>query len=186
IMIYRFVTAGGTQITAPTGAPHITEPVWKIPLSGMRTDRGALSEGLSIEIATYFVIRARNLHGLIIPHDEYQAPHLQVLMEFDSPKDPTCAIGFEKAFIQHLDRSATRLSFSWEKQDAQNIVSRPLGSCVRVVSRDYPSVSNGARLVKLDEETGRIVQDSIKGIQVIDTAFLFIDREINPRVCLTS
>jgi hypothetical protein len=99
MMIYSFVSVGGVEVTAPTVAPHVTEPLWKLPFAGTRTDRGALSEGLSNEIATYFVVKAKNIHGLIVPHNRHQVPHFRQLMEFDSPKDPTCAIGFEKAFM---------------------------------------------------------------------------------------
>jgi hypothetical protein len=76
-----------------------------------------LFEGFSSETATCFVVKARDIHALIVPHnhDVHKVPEFRLLMELDSS---SCyAIGFEKAFIQHMDRSITRLSFfSWETE----------------------------------------------------------------------
>ncbi|KAF8959736.1 hypothetical protein BDZ97DRAFT_2042290 [Flammula alnicola] len=140
-MIYSFVPVR-VDVTAPTIVPHVAEPLWELPFGATRADRGALSEGFSDEI----VVKGRNLHGLTIPHNRHQAPHFRQLMEFDSPRDPTYAIGFEKAFIQHMDRLTTRLSFSWEEGEAENMGSCPASSCVRVTSRDYITKCNGVRL----------------------------------------
>jgi hypothetical protein len=83
-MIYDFVTLEGVGVSPPTLVPQITEPRWKLPFARTRTDRGALYEGFSNETATYFVVKARNIHGLIIPHSEHQAPEFRLLMEFRS------------------------------------------------------------------------------------------------------
>ena len=177
MMIYSFVILEGVEVTPPTLVPQITEPRWKLPFTGTRTDRGALSEGFSNETATYFVVKARNIYGLIVPHDEHQAPEFRLLMELeelDSSDCPTCAIGFEKAFVQHMDRSITRLSFSWETGEAEKIGSPPASNCDIVISRDYPTTCNGARIPQLDEETGRIVQDLRDGVRIIDTATLYM------------
>jgi hypothetical protein len=180
MMIYSFVTLEGVAVTPPTFVPQITEPRWKLPFTGTRTDRGALSEGFSNETATYFVVKAKNIHALIVPHNEHQAPEFRLLMELeelDSSDCPTCAIGFEKAFIQHMDRSITRLSFSWETGPAERIGSAPASTCGMVISRDYPTVWHGARIPRLDEETGRIVQGLMDGIRIIDTATLYRDSD---------
>ena len=91
-------------------------------------------------------------------------------MEFDSSRCQTCAIGFERAFIQHEDRSITRLNFSWAKRKESEMGSSP----VSVVFRDYPTTCNGARVPQLDEETGRIVQDLSYGFRVVDTALVYM------------
>jgi hypothetical protein len=171
-MIYSFVILDGVGDTPPTFAPHITEPCWKLPFAGTRTDRGALSEGLSKETATYFVVKRRNIHGLVVPHNENEAPHFHLLMEFDSSRCPTCAIGIERAFIQHEDLSITRLNFSWEAGKAENMGSSTCGS---LVFTDYPTKCNEARIPQLDEETGRIVQDLRDGFRVIDTALIYME-----------
>jgi ferredoxin len=144
-MLYSFAVLEGVEFIPPTFAPHITEPRWKLSFAGTRTDRGALSKGLSNETATYFVVEARNIHGLIIPHNENEAPHFYLLMEFDSSRCPTCAIGFERAFIQHEDRSITRLNFSWE------VAGENENTCDTLVFRDYPTTCNGAQIPQLDE-----------------------------------
>ena len=177
-MIYSFVTLEGVEVTPPTFVPRVIEPRWKLPFSGTRTDRGALSEGFSNETATYFVVRARNIHGLIVPHDGHQAPEFRLLMEleeFDTSDYQTCAIGFEKAFIQHMDRSIARLSFSWEMGEDEVIGSSPASTCGIVIFKDYPTAFNGARIPQLDEETGGIVQDLRDGVRIIDTATLYGD-----------
>jgi len=170
-MIYSF-EAILEEDSSPTFAPHITEPRWKLPFSGTRTDRGALSKGLSNETATYFVVKARDIHALVVPHNENEAPHFHLLMAFDSSPWPKCAIGFERAFIQHEDLSITRLNFSREAAggEAENMDS---SSCSSVVFRDYPTTCNGARIPLLDEETGRIVQYWSHGFPVIDTALIY-------------
>jgi len=175
-MIYSYVTLEGVQVTPPIFVPQNTEPRRKLPFTGTRTDRGALSEGFSNETATYFVVKAKNMHGLIVPHGEHQAPEFHLLMELeelDSSDCPTCAIGFEEAFIQHMDRSITRLSFSWEAGEVEKLVSPPECTCDIVISRDYPTTCNGARIPQLDEETGRIAQDLRDGVRIIDTATLY-------------
>jgi hypothetical protein len=171
MLVYSFVTAGEAGVAPPVVAPDVTEPLWKLPFTGTRIEHGGLSQGLTNETATYFVVHARILYALIIPHDEHQTPHFHPLIVFDSSKNPICAIGFEKAFIQHLDRSITHLNFSWEKGEASDTSSSP----VSVVFRDYPTTYNGARIPKLDEETGRIVQDLRFGFRVIDTALIYME-----------
>ncbi|KIM39062.1 hypothetical protein M413DRAFT_235340 [Hebeloma cylindrosporum] len=166
MLIYSFVIAGRVEVAAPVVVPHVTEPLWKLPFPGTRTDRGALSQGLINETAMYFVVKAKNMHGLIIPHNENESPRFHPLMEFDSSRCPTCAIGLEKAFIQHEDSSISRLSMSWEK-----------GEPGSVVFNDYPTTCNGARIPHFDEETGRTVQDLRDGFRVIDTATLYKDGE---------
>lgn len=65
-MIYSFVTLKGVEATPPTFVPQITEPCWKLPFAGTRTDCGELSEGFSSETATYFVVKTKNIHVLIL------------------------------------------------------------------------------------------------------------------------
>lgn len=63
MLIYSFVTAGEAGVAPPrVVAPHVTEPLWKLPSTGTRIDFGALSQGLSNETATLFVINARPLY----------------------------------------------------------------------------------------------------------------------------
>jgi hypothetical protein len=166
MMIYSFVTTGEAGVAPPIVTPHVTEPLWKLPL---RKDFCGLSQGLQNETATLFVVNTGPLYGLIIPHDEHQTPHFQLLMVFNSSKYPKYAIGFEKAFFHHADDSITRLAFSWEAAgEAENVGSR---TCSSVVFRDSPR--NGARIPQLDEETGRIVQVIRGGFWVIDTALVY-------------
>ena len=148
------------EVTSPTFVPQITEPCWKLPFAGTRSYRGELSKGFSSETATYFVVKAKNTHGLKNPHNEYnlKVPEFRPLMELYSSY-PTCAVGFETAFIQPMDQSITCLSFSWETGEAKKIGSPPASTSVSVISRDYPTTCNGARIPQLDEETGRIVQE---------------------------
>lgn len=68
MMIYSFVTTGEAGVASPVLTPHITEPLLKLPL---RIDFGGLSQGLSNETATLFVVNAGPLYGLIIPHNEH-------------------------------------------------------------------------------------------------------------------
>ena len=68
MMIYSFVTTGEAGVASPVLTPHLTEPLWKLPL---RIDFGGLSQGLSNETATLFVVNAGPLYGLIIPHNEH-------------------------------------------------------------------------------------------------------------------
>jgi hypothetical protein len=58
MMLYSFAILEGVEFVPPTFAPHVTEPHWKLPFAGTRTDRGALSEGLSNETATYFIVKS--------------------------------------------------------------------------------------------------------------------------------
>jgi len=106
-MIYSFVIREGVDVAQPTFVPQITELLWKLPFAGTQTDHGGLSEGLSNDTTTCFVVKARNIHGLIVPHNENEAPHCHLSMEFDSSSCPTCAIRFEPAFIQHEDINYT-------------------------------------------------------------------------------
>lgn len=81
-MIYDFVILEGLEVTLPTFPPRFTEPHWKLPFTGTRTDRGALSVELSNETATYFIVKARIIHRLTIPHNENEALHFQLMMAF--------------------------------------------------------------------------------------------------------
>jgi hypothetical protein len=170
MMIFSFKTIGRMDVTAPTVTSFVTEPLWKIPFPGTRTDRGGLSAGLSNENASYFVVKAKSLYSLLVPHHVRETPCFHELIQFDHSGIPTCAIGFQKALIQHSDQSTTRLSFSGKLHDSDGIDTFP-SSCV-ITSRDYPTTP-GARLPKLDEETGRIVQDLNDGVMIIDTATLY-------------
>ena len=96
MMIYSFFTAGKAGFAPPVVTPYVTEPLWKLPL---RMDFGGLSQGLSNETATLFVVNAGPLYRLIISHDKHQTSHFHLLMVFNSSKYPKCAIGFEKAFF---------------------------------------------------------------------------------------
>lgn len=129
MMIYNFVILEGVEVTPPPFVPQVTEPRWKLPFARTRRDRGGLSGAFSNETATYFVVKAGNtIHGLIVPHNEHQAPEFCLLLEFeefDSWVCPTSTVGFEKAVIQYVDRSATRLSFSWETGEAEKMGPPP-------------------------------------------------------------
>jgi len=104
MVIYSFTTAAGVdpEVTIPSVAPRITEPLWKLPFTANGTKRGALSEGLSIETAAYFVVELRNLHRFVVAHSVHQELRSCLLLEFDIPKLPICVIGIEKAFVQHI------------------------------------------------------------------------------------
>ena len=170
-MIYNFDTVEGMDTTAPTLTSDVTEPLWKMPFPEARTNRGGLSEGISDEIASYFVVKAKTLYSLLVPHDVDQAPRFREHARLDRIAMSTCAIGFQKAFLQHSDRSITRLSFSGKLQQSEDIVA-----CLSfhvVTFRDYPTVSGGIPLPQLDEETGRIVQDLKNRVIIIDTASLY-------------
>ena len=169
-MIYSFKPIEGMDTTAPTLTSDVTEPLWKIPLPGTRTNSGGLSEGISDETASYFVVKAKTLYSLLVPHDDDQTPRFREFVRFERTAMSTCAIGFQKAFLQHSDQSITRLSFSGKPQDLDDIVACP--SSHVVTSRDYPTVP-GFPLSKLDEETGRIVQNLKSGVIIIDTASLY-------------
>ena len=169
-MIYSFDTVEGMDTTAPTLTSDVTEPLWKMPFPEARTNRGGLSEGISDEIASYFVVKAKTLYNLLIPHDDDQAPRFREFVRFERTAMSTCAIGFQKAFLQHSDRSITRLSFSGKVPQSEDVVAC-LSSHV-VAFRDYPTVP-GFPLPKLDEETGRIVQNLKNGVIIIDTASLY-------------
>jgi hypothetical protein len=170
-MIYNFVIVEGVDPNPPADTPQITQPLWSLPVVGARTDRGALSQGLYNDLATHFILTTNHeiLH-LVVFNREGQAPHLIKMMEFDRPKAATSAIGFEKAFIQHERQTASRLSFSWDFREAESTDTQAPCSCVCAISQDYPTTSDGARLPKFDEETGRIIQDSLDGVWVVDTA----------------
>ena len=171
MMIYSFNTIKGTDITAPTLTSHVTKPLWKIPFPGTRTDRGGLSEGISDEIASYFIVKAKTLYSLLVPHDIHQTPRFREFARFDRTAMSTCAIGFQKAFLQHSDLSISRLSFSGKPQDLDGIVAYP--SSHVVTSRDCPTIPSGTQLPKIDEETGRIVQELKDSLMIIDTAILY-------------
>ena len=168
-MIYTFVTVE-METTAPTGTPKVTEPLWKVPIPGQQEYRGRFSQGFSNETATYFVVEAKHFHAFTVPHNEHQTPHFHLLMdpEINSPRDPVCAFGFQKAFIQDVDWSATRLSFSWDGDTG----SSPSNTYGRVILRDQPTTCNQTRPPQLDKETGRIVQKLKDGFRVVDTALV--------------
>ena len=170
-MIYSFKTVEGMDTTAPTLTSDVTEPLWKIPFPEARTNRSGLSEGISDEIASYFVVKAKTLYNLLIPHDDDQSPRFREFARFECTAMSTGAIGFQKAFFQHSDLSITRLSFSGKPQDPEDIVA--CRSSHIVTFRDYPTVPGGILLPKLDEETGRIVQELKNGVIIIDTASLY-------------
>jgi hypothetical protein len=132
MMIYGFDIVGGAEVTAPAVAPHITEPLWKLCYARMQ-DYGALSEGLSNEIDTYFVVKARNLHWPIVPHNRNQVPHFCRLMEFDPPRHPIYVLDSRNHYPA-MDRLTTRLSFSRGKRGADNVGSSPASIC-GVISR---------------------------------------------------
>jgi len=62
MLIYSFVTAGEAGVAPPVVAPHVTEPLWKLPFTGTRIDFGAMSQGLLNETAKLFVVNARPLY----------------------------------------------------------------------------------------------------------------------------
>jgi len=176
MMIYDFNIVKEVEVTGPNITSNITEPLWKLPFADTRTLHGALSQGLSTPAATRFIVKAKALHEITIPHNKHEVPYFRELMALEQLKDMTFAIGFEKSFIQHSDRSVMRLSLT------QGIREQDKGDCFAhsdfpVISRDYPTTPNGARLPKLDEETGRLVQDFRDGFLVIDTATLYAKKE---------
>lgn len=161
IMVYHFVIVGSVGVTAPTIASHVTNPLWKLPFTGRRTTLGALTKGVSNGIATYFVVKAQHLYGLIVPHDEHQAPYPRLLMECNLSAHMTSVVGFEKAFMQQLNWSTERLSFTLEMGEDESPPHY-------VISRDHPTAYELVRRSHLDEETGRIVQELKGGFWVID------------------
>jgi hypothetical protein len=169
MLIYSFVIAE-VEPTVTTLLPDITQPLWDIPLSKTRTGHGSLSQGITNRLGTCFIIHARNqILGLVIPHRQDQAPRSIEMMDFGQLEGLSFAIGFEKGVIQYGNRTVARLGFSW---DVEDMGLCPKISCTCVLFRDYPTTPNGARPPKLDEETGRIVQDLIGGVLVIDTALV--------------
>jgi len=173
-MIYTLVTVE-TETTAPTGTPDITEPLWKLPFPGQQEYRCKISQGFSNETATYFVVEAKQFHGFIVPHNEHQTPHFHLLMdpEINSSRGPVYALGFQKAFIQDMGRSATRFSFSW----AGDTGSSPANTCGRAILENYPSTDDQTCPPQFDEETGRIVQKLRDGFRVIDIALVYMDSD---------
>lgn len=181
MLIYEFYIVDGVEITTPD--PDIsgdTSPLWSLPLAGTRIDRGTLSQGLTDEFATHFILAGMNrILNVVVPNSEDQPPRLIEMMEFNRQGLTTSVIGFEKAFIQHVNQwgsrlgSVSRLSFAWGGRELRSIDPWPAGSCVCVFSKDYPTTCNGARLPKFDEESGRIVQDSMEGIRILDTALIY-------------
>ncbi|RDB18600.1 hypothetical protein Hypma_014707 [Hypsizygus marmoreus] len=173
--IYPCVIAEGLQVTAPIAIPKVTEPLWKLPFNGVRILHGALSDGYSDALATYFVVSAGNLiYGLSVPRSVDQSPHLCELMEVDGlqPGHITLAVRSEKVLIQHRDRSIYRLVFSWAARGVKD--PQPFQTYSSVTWNDFPTTCNGARLPLLDEETGRIIQSARDGIVVVDTALLYM------------
>jgi len=164
-MIYSFATLEGVEVNPRTFVPQITEPHWKLPFAATRTDR-PVSQVFSNEIATYFLVKGKNIYALIVPHDEHQTPYFDLLLVLD--ECALCAFGVEKAFAQHKDRSITYLKFSWEQGEAKKIDSSPASTRDGVFLRGYHAP-------QLDEETGRIVQDWSNGFRIFDTATLYMD-----------
>jgi hypothetical protein len=171
IVIYRFVIVGPVEHAAPTVPQQIAEPLWKLSPGGTRI---VLSEGFSDDIATYFVVKARSVLGLVIPHNENQLPYFRLLMDFDPSKWTNFATGFEKALTQDADGSSRRLSFSWQAGITGSCSPSLSGG---INSTSYPSMYYGSRVPQLDEETGRIVQDSLDSFQVVDTAVVYSNME---------
>jgi hypothetical protein len=173
-MVFGFTIVEGVETTAPnSNTLETTLPLWSSPLAGLGTDRGTLSLGLTNEHVTHFTLTAMDrILNVIVPNRDDQ-PRLIKMMEFDRQAISTSVVGFEKAFIQHQDRSVSRLSFAWDEREVGSIDPWLQSSCVCVVSKDYPTICDGARLPKFDEESGRIVQDSMEGIQIFDTALLY-------------
>ena len=110
-MIYTFVTVE-METTTQTGTPKITEPLWKVSVPVKQECRGRFFQGFSNETATYFIVL----------HKEDETPHFNLLMdpEIDLQRDPVYAIGLEQMFIQDVDWSATRFSFSWASSSPAN------------------------------------------------------------------
>jgi len=169
-MVFRFVIGGGAGFADPTLPHHITKPLWRLSIGGPRI---VLSEGFSDDIATYFVVKTSHVLGLVIPHNGNQESHLRRLTVFNSSglERLDFATGFEKALI--LDGPTRRLSFSWQDGITGSCSAIPGG----VNSTSYPSAYFGSRVPQLDEETGRIVQDSPDKFQVVDTAVVYSNTE---------
>jgi hypothetical protein len=171
LLIYRFVVVEGVDIAPPATTPEITQPLWSLPIVDARTDCGALSQRLYNEVATQFILTTdHKIINLFVPNNEDKAPHFIEMMEFNCPEAATFAIGFEKTFVQHLGHTILRLSFAWGTREVGSVNTGVLSSCVCSISLDYPTTCNGAQLPKFDKETGRIIQDSMNGVRVIDTA----------------
>lgn len=100
-----------------------------------RTDQGGLSQGLSTPLAMCFILTSYDrVVSFVIPHQKDQEPRLIEFMKLHGPAEiPTCASGFEKAFIQHRNHSVSRLTLSWDRREAGGADSWLPGSCVRTV-----------------------------------------------------
>lgn len=172
-MIYSFVTVDGVDTIAPTTVPEITHPIWSMSLSQAGKRHSSLSRAIPHRLATHFILTAGNMiSNLVIPTNEDQSPYLIEMTELSKGHTPTCVIGVEKAFVQHRDNSVSRLSFMWDDLNPGSTSPWSMRSCVRTVSREYPTSYDSIRPPKFDEETGCIVQNSRDGVWVLDTALI--------------
>lgn len=171
LSVYTFTTIEGVEVATPIDVPRITQPVWKMPFDGEAVMNGGMSDGVSDEHATHFIISTnRQIYNLAIPHTD-DAPRLSVLMDFDRPDILMMSLGFERAFSQHLGGQLTRLDCSWNR--GVNFEVIPTNSTVCVFSEDKFATYNGPHPLELDEETGRVVQSSRNSIIIFDTAVLY-------------
>lgn len=155
---------------APRFIEPFTEPLWKLPFDGSRIYHGALSDGLSDGVATYFIVSTGDhICRLAIAHESSEAPRLATLMSFDTTSVflPHLDVGFGKAFIQHK-KGVARLGYSWNREIG-DVDASTSSLQTSVVLPDYPTKYLDTRLAVFDEETGRIVQEA-GVIIIVDTA----------------
>lgn len=167
-MIYSIVISEHTEIVSPAMNQLATEPLWKLSFDGSKIHHGALSDGLSDTLATYFIVTTdNNMFTLAIPHSNNGPPRLSILTSFDEPEPLKFVPGFEKAFAQNDQGQVTRLSYSWNRE-AGNAHASPVTLSTCVVSRGYPC--DRPQRPMLDEEVGRIIQGLDGKILIVDTA----------------
>lgn len=158
------------EVATLAAAPHITEPLWKIPFNGDMIARGALTAGISDALATHFIVCTdTQIHHLTIPHLSNEAPRLSVLANLDKPYPQMMAIGFEKALIHYRQNQGIRLSWG---HGVDTPVCRPDLATYASLEKDGPSFSPSF-VPSLDEETGCTVQEWQHQIMVVDSTLLY-------------
>jgi hypothetical protein len=68
IMVYSFVVVEGADTASPPDALEITQPLWRLPLLEARADSSALSQGLSDQFTTQFILTTgAGVLNLVVP-----------------------------------------------------------------------------------------------------------------------
>ncbi|KAF9461396.1 hypothetical protein BDZ94DRAFT_1263936 [Collybia nuda] len=170
IMIYQFNIADGVNPIAPNISPKITEPTWRYELPDLRACYSALSQGISRGPSIHFLFTTNNhILDLIFHINNDQNPQVVEVakLTYNKPSPIMSDIGSDKAFIQYPDSTVVHLSLRWEKQ-ALSSPKPEVPVLSRTTPRDY--FWNEIQPPKLDEETGRIIQNTNDMIWIIDTA----------------